>query len=902
VLSIAIIVSLLPFEWVGRLDLFFLGLFGVEFVLRATLLFRGEALHIAKAPRPASGHPSDAERGWHWPKPGALVLLIFDLLALISFLPIRVDSSAATRWLRLFRLSRMLLLISYWAPLVRDAWGVLLRGERAKQIVLMGLIVLVLSFSGAVVIEHVGTSESGPIDFDGDGQTSANDQRFFVHLWWAFRQVQDPGNMLSSPGEAAVVGVSLALTVVGLFMVSFLIGLGTDVVRELMELTRMRPPGLQGHTIVVNIDPSTQQLLHMLMLYSKKLRPDGRFSLRWIRKLVRNTTARGLGGARFVVAGDAHDPPDFLRQADLVDIVYRQARVEDDTFVIRTDTLRAQRVVLLADFSAPDPDAETIQAVLTITQSLAEADAGPRDPSERKRLLIAEILDESNVPAARRAISAGDGGNTRAFVIPSERLIALFIACITRRPGCERLLEELLTSRGHELYTCFFNDEGLGYCENRRPDLPQRPEAIMAELIARARGLRHRVVPVGLFLDPPSGDPPSGDSPNADQPLVFINPLAASALAGPDESADPSASASHIGGTTPCRGFIAIATDFNRVCALSKSLFDSPSPSQVAPAASPERFPELTPARTTPLHRVLICGFRSATVSMVEALIKAEPRAQILIMVADAAALDQAIDDFDAHTRLIERKLLPGNHGRFRKAKDQALLTWLDPESPIAADHGPHVYLAVGDWTSSRQLTALPLGFGSVAKLDAVIVISSEREGSDARTAKTLMKLETLVERPRTPRVVAEVLDVELARRLRRRSSQLRDEHMLVYSIQELRAYFMFQAVVVPAFDHVYAELMGPWGQSFVNLAVAEPGQGHCSFEDLADRLAARGQVLVGVELLAEGTQILPTLLLAEGDERAKGLIDLARLSSVWVVANDNVVASRSARAQPAGG
>ncbi len=872
-LSIAIIVSLLPFEWAHRLDLIFLGLFGVEFVLRATLLFRGEALYIYATPSPAEPNHSQAEdRGWHWPKPTTLLLLCFDLFALISFLPIQVESAAAARWLRMFRLSRMLLLIGYWAPLVRDAWGVLLRGERGKQVMVMGFIVLVLSFSGAVVIEHVGTGDGRPIDFDGDAKISDDDQQFFVHLWWAFRQVQDPGNMLSSPGEAVVVVVSLALTVVGLFMVSFLIGLGTDVVRELMELTRMRPPGLRGHTIVVNIGPSTQQLLHMLMSYSKKLRPDGRFSLRWLHKLVRDTTRQGLGRARFVVAGDAPNPPDFLRQTDLVDIIYRQARIEDHTFVIRTDTVAAQRVVLLADFSAPDPDAETIQAVLTINQSLAETDTRRRSPSDRKRLLIAEILDESNVPAARRAISAGDHENTRAFVVPSERLIALFIACITRRPGSERLLEDLLTSRGHELYTCFFNEEGLGYCEARRPALGDQPEPIMAELIARARVLRakHCVVPVGLFFDPPSGP----------ESLVYINPRAQPGAPEPRSSSVE----------TPCRGFIAIAAKFGHVCALSKALVEAgpiPASNSAPPDPSSPCHPELIRSPTTPLRRVLICGFRSATVGMVEALIKAEPLTQILIMVADLAAREQAIDDFDAHSRLIERKLLHGNHGRFHKAPNHSHLTWLDPELEFAAEHEPHVYLAVGDWTSSRQLTALPLEFGNVAELDAVILVSSEREGSDARTAKTLMKLETLVHRPRSPRVVAEVLDVDLARRLRRRSAQLRDERMLVYSIQELRAFFMFQAVVVPAFDQVYAELMGSWGQSLVRLEIARPGQGQCSFETLADHLATLGKILVAVEVNPTASQQQTQLWIAEGDPQHGGRIDLGRLAGLWVVADD---------------
>src|SRR5690606_6329185 len=184
-------------------------------------------------------------------------------------------------------------------------------------------------------------------------------ERFFVHLWWAFRQVQDPGNMMASPHHAVAVIVSVGLTIVGLFMVSFLIGLGTDVVRELMELARLRPPGLYGHTIIVNIEVSTQQLLHELLRYSRKLLPGGALSWRWVTQLARNTQ-RGMRGAQYLVVGRSHDPPDFLRQPDLARITYRQADVEDESFLARANVAQAQRVVLLADFDVADPDAATI--------------------------------------------------------------------------------------------------------------------------------------------------------------------------------------------------------------------------------------------------------------------------------------------------------------------------------------------------------------------------------------------------------------------------------------------------------------------------------------------------------------------------------------------------------------
>jgi hypothetical protein len=912
ILSSAIIVSLLPFGWVTRLDAGFFLLFSLEFVLRALLIFRGEGTYAHGNPQGVA--PTNAElaplRGWQWPSYGTLLLLVLDLLALLSFVPgmLGIDPGE-TRWLRLFRLSRMLLLLSYWAPLVRDVWSVMRRQERAQQVVLMGFVVLALSFAGAVVIDQLHLEGDIPVDYDGDqivgvdedGEAlDPDDRRFFVHLWWAFRQIQDPGNMLTSPKHAAAVVVSVALTIFGLFMVSFLIGLGTDVVRELMALTRLRPPGLRGHTIIVNIDPSTQQLLHELLRYSRKLLPSGSLSLGWLAQLLRNTTKRGLGGGQYLVVGRNSDPPDFLRQPDLAHVAYRQVQIDEESFQSRTDVVEAQRVVLLADLRATDPDAETIQALITINETLGEADDQSarhdsmfgREPKRRRaRLLIAEVLDESNVPAARAAITGDGRGHTRAFVIPSERLISQFIACVVFRPGVGHVLEELLTSRGHELYTLFFNLEGLGYYRAERCALPSDPGEAMVELNRRARSLqsRARLVPVGVLMTDPDG---------VDEVVVYLNPkLPASASAQVEqvqEQVMPIIQPADAGSASEqrCLGFVVLADNFRRVRELADTCFERPHaelPSD-ADAAELSRTPALgtfVHADTAKLERVLVCGFRNGTVSMVESLIQAEPRTQILIMVRTEGARAAAWDDFDAHTKLVERQLLRGHHGRFESDAEQWTLTWCGLDG-CKVGSVPHIRIVIGDWTSSRQLTALPAGFGHVASMDAVVLISSEAQGADARTAKTLMKLETLT---KAPRVVAEVLDVELARRLRRRSSERGSDRVSVYSIQELRAFFMFQSVVVPAFDPVYTELMGPWGESLVRLRPEARPRGSCSFEQLASHLAREERVLVAIELCSEshkhaGESGCRTDVHVAGPDSETG-IDLSRLTAVWVISRD---------------
>jgi hypothetical protein len=344
-----------------------------------------------------------------------------------------------------------------------------------------------------------------------------------------------------------------------------------------------------------------------------------------------------------------------------------------------------------------------------------------------------------------------------------------------------------------------------------------------------------------------------------------------------------------------CLGFVVLADNFRRVRELADDCYERPRADLPPATHAPDRERTATlgmfvRADTAKLRRVLVCGFRNGTVSMVESLIQAEPHTQILIMVRNEAGRAAAWDDFDAHTKLVERKLLRGHHGRFEADAEQWTLTWCGLDG-CKIGSTPHIRIVIGDWGSSRQLTALPAGFGHVASMDAVVLISNEAQGADARTAKTLMKLETLT---KAPRVVAEVLDVELARRLRRRSSEHGSDRVSVYSIQELRAFFMFQSVVVPAFDPVYTELMGPWGESLMRLRPEAVLQGRCSFEQLAQHLARDHRALVAVELCSESHEHggqsgcrTDVHVAGPGSPDSDTGIDLSRLVSVWVISHD---------------
>ena len=871
VLSIAIIASLIPSQQADEYDLWFLALFATEVGLRVFTVIVNP--HQAEpVDRLGAANEDGVDAPYHGARRrwAAIALLVVDSVALVSFLPLPVGTAGA-RWLRVFRLTRMLLLFGYWAPLVRDLVGILSRRERARQLVLMGFVVGVLSFAGAVLLYYLSDA---PVDVNGDDVVTDADKTFSALLWWSFRQVQDPGNMMADPKALPVVLISLLLTVFGLFLVSFLIGLGTDVVHELIELTRLRPPGLRGHTVVVNIRPSTRRLLHELMRYYRKLVPSEAplLSAQWFTDLRR----RGVVGTRYLVVGNQDDPPDFVRQPELSRIVYRQRPEDEEELIVRADLLLAKRIVLLADQDDVNADAETIRTMVTLVEHVRERERAHRT-MQRQRVLIAEVLDESNVPAAQSALATGSW-SFRGFVVPTEKLLALFIASVVRRPGLGELLEELLTSRGHEIYTCFFDARGLSFSMKDPPDLGSSARGAMDTLLERGLARTKdggRVIPLGLLVER-SGRPGERDFD------VTINP--------PDDEALPRV-----------RGFVGIADRFASIWSIASDLPQHPGPGATL-AAAPQDVVLPTLARThrRKTTRILVCGFRPGSIYMLEELFRSDPGGEVLVLVQNAEARTQALAALDAHSELVKRGLMHGRHGVFERQVDGMISVSLDrdTDSGVSAMH-----LCVADAMASRNLVDLPAEFGHVADLDAIIFVASDTESADKRTATTLLKLEQLLdmrgpEQTRRPRVVAEVVDGRLATRLEQRYRKLGIDDVRVFSTQELRAYFLFQAVVVPGFDTVYAELLGSWGQSFVHRHVVPGPQGsdgRCTFAALAVQLRSQGDVLIAVELA--GPSGRTTLCVAPCGDAPGTEFSLSELRGVWVIAPDHQDQAAQARA-----
>jgi hypothetical protein len=375
------------------------------------------------------------------------------------------------------------------------------------------------------------------------------------------------------------------------------------------------------------------------------------------------------------------------------------------------------------------------------------------------------------------------------------------------------------------------------------------------------------IVPMGVLFDRPGHAAPRDFrvalNPGHDEPLV----------------------------TTHVRGVVALADSFGSVRAWASAWHGAAGLASAPPPSLPPELvlPDLQRTRRAKTTRVLVCGFRPGTIYMLEELFRSDPTGEVLVLVHDEATMRRALRALENHTQLILRGLMAGRHGTFSRVADGRFAVSL----PESRDAPSTMWLEVADWMASRTLVELPAGFGHVGDLDAVVFVAGDGDASDPRTTTALLKLEQLsgpselgTTRTSSPTIVAEVFDDKLAARLVARAKKLGIHHLRVYSIQELRAFFLFQAVVVPGFDLMYEELLGAWGHSIVHKHVGEPRRGSCTFVALSRELQRDGEILIALELVDDdGRQ---RLVVAPRPNEPGGTFELARLRGCWVVASDS--------------
>ncbi len=798
VLSGLILLSVIPSHTLESFYPFFFVVFALEFSLR-TLVFSRNL----------------RSTGWRW---GEALMLFCDLLATLSFL---MPVYRGTGLLRFLRLSRMVLLFGYWGNLARDVWFVLTRRERRYQFVFLFVAVAVLTVTSALVLYNL---QPDGYDFDADGVHGRGDRHFPSLIFWSFRQVEDPGNLVGSLQDPLVVVISLGLTVCGLFLISFLIGIGTSSVADLMRLARNRPVRMSDHSVIVGLGAASEVLVSELQgIYAKNLKR-----------------------ARMAVLVPAHGESEFLQSPELRSVAYRVGNGSKVVHLRRVAAEQAKRAVFLTstDRFAPDADAHVVSSVL----ALREINSGAR--------IYAELRDERNLTAARLA------GGSHTHVLASGRFLGYLMAQTIAFPGILAAYNELLTSESQEVYTYLFDRKERQKLQTRYGQQPGALEFRRLFRLARESG----VLLLGVFA---SAAEPDTEVDN-DSLVCCLNPLGSPAVLKPYEDRNGGVDARRL------RGLIGLAARWEELAGCARALLAHkpiPEPAGVLPAA---------PAmcwgmQGEQLRKLTVLGINECLPVLLAELAYLYRGLEVNV-----------VADKDSDVQTLQRRLrglldpessyclAPGTD--LPMAEQDNTLRVGEPATVFRFLPSGHRDLS--DVWSDLEAPAL--------QADTFVFVSSEVEGvdPDAQLSLGVLRLADRYRRSKRDqplRIVVEMQDGKkgelLERRLRGIFGEAAPPELLtVLPGEELKSRFVVQNLFVPGLNLVYEKLSAGFEQNFCRLLPSRPLSGPQRFGELVERFSQQGVLLLGFELKG------PRIFLNPGKQAAERLFDGALLEAFYVL------------------
>lgn len=760
-LAVLIIVSVLPFDALEvRLRPFFLVVFGLELVARLMLIATRRV------------RPSRAD----W------AFLLFDTIALVSFLPLEVIVGRAS-WLRAFRLVRLLVLVRFTRALAADVWRVLTRREQIQQLALVTLGVLSLTFVGAVVVAHLGVGH----DYDYSG--SPGRESFWDQLWWTFQQVEDPGNLVTSVRtDPVALGVSLLLTIFGIFIFSYLIGVGSNVVEQVLRAERRRPIGYSNHTIVIGpVHESELMIAEFVRMYEKNagLRHIGPKQFHaWLFK--GHPRPRRQAMARIALLGRRDEPPDFLFAPGMRRVGYRSGDAADPESLERVNIDEAKRVVLIApDAPGADADAITVARLAAIRARNRTAHVFVEVKESRNESLVSQI------------------GGPGTFPLDSNRFLGLFLCQHLIVPGVETLLEELLSARGNEMYTHLFVDD---WERRARRECGELRFEDLAEFAHR----EHHVTLLGAFVG--SSIKRNGRRlVPADRVKPWVNPLIAGRMQGTKRACV----------LEEFRGFFGIADTYVPMRDFAHDVLERRAVAQEGSSAE-TLLRRVALSEQRPLRRVLVVGYSSALAPMIEALAHFVSDIEVRVVLdgdrqsAARAAWALGVDLDDVEAKELER------NGRLRVIHEPFDL------ATAAVRHVP-----------SHGLDA------------AVFLSSGAAADADATTMLRVLHFVQSFPADSRYRLLAELVETHRGEQLAHQLSTLRlPVDLTLLSTNQIKNYFMVHSAFVPGLTDVYARLLGTRDQEIVRLPLrADPTGKPVRFDAIRRALTTRGVIPLALQV-----------------------------------------------------
>lgn len=251
-------------------------------------------------------------------------------------------------------------------------------------------------------------------------------------LWWAFLRLTDPGYLGDDEGAWRRL-ISTVLTVAGyvVFLGSLVAIITTWLNRKIRDLEQgFTPVAANNHVIIMGWTNRTIHIVAEIFQSVGRLRHflerHGKRTLQLIILSEDVTPARHQ---------ELKDHPRIGRRAR--EIILRSGDAIDQEDLRRVDSLNAAAIILPSpSYSATElisPDIETIKALLSLT---AEA---VREGDKALPFVVAEVLDENKVNAARRAYSGP------LQVLASNTIISRLLTQNIRHHSLSTVYSELLS-------------------------------------------------------------------------------------------------------------------------------------------------------------------------------------------------------------------------------------------------------------------------------------------------------------------------------------------------------------------------------------------------------------------------------------------------------------------------
>lgn len=258
------------------------------------------------------------------------------------------------------------------------------------------------------------------------GFTPAEGPNGFVESFWrSLLRTLDPGTMGGDQGEWPFLLSMLGVTIVGLFIVSTLIGvLSSGIDSKLDELRKGRSFVIENnHTLILGWSDQVFTILSELAIANANQKKPRVVILADQDKVEMETAIRdkvpNLGKTKVI-----------CRTGNPIDL--------DDLEIVNPQGSRSIIVLSPAD---EDPDSQVIKTILAITNN------PNRRPITQPYHIVAEIHNPKNMEAARLV-----GGNETQLIDVGDTVSRLIVQTC-RQSGLSVVYTELLDFEGDEIYT-----------------------------------------------------------------------------------------------------------------------------------------------------------------------------------------------------------------------------------------------------------------------------------------------------------------------------------------------------------------------------------------------------------------------------------------------------------------